>query len=293
MGTSKIPYAGANGVSWPIVTGCSGTGCTARCWARAIAHRFGRPFAPTFHADKLEAPLHWRKPRRVLVAFTGDLFDAEVSAVEIAAAFGIMAACERHTFLVLTKQAARMEEWFAWLSVREEDGRRVFPDDDTGWLMRQLFQHQCGMLGVQMPGHHGGPWPLANVWLGVSVSTQADADARIPQLLRCPAAVRWVSYEPALGEVDFFNWLRGEHIHCDGCTPDGALCTGHDIGPRLDWIAASGESGPRARPCDLDWIRRVRDDCAAFGAAFAFKSQTAYPLLDGRRHDEMPIVRAS
>lgn len=116
-------------------------------------------------------------------------------------------------------------------------------------------------------------WPLPNVWLGVTAEDQERADERIPILLDTPAAVRFVSYEPALGPVDFSRWLGiewmdtlrmpGEPISFRGEGGWGAemfhalrAAEGiHD--PRVDWIVVGGESGPHARPFDLPWARDV------------------------------------
>ena len=84
-------------------------------------------------------------------------------------------------------------------------------------------------------------WPLPNVWLGVSAEDQKTADERIPLLLQTPAAVRFVSYEPALGPVDFSPWLR----------PAGFE---HQW---LDWIIVGGESQAQARGRSM-WTGRVR-----------------------------------
>jgi protein gp37 len=146
---------------------------------------------------------------------------------------------------------------------------------------------------------------LPNVWLGVSVEDQKTADERIPLLLQTPAAVRWVSYEPALGPVDFANLRAGIEA----------------IGP-LDWIVCGGESGPGARPMHPAWARRVRDQCQAASVPFFFKQWGQYlpagcdgapgagqrlnasdtpikvgkkaagRLLDGRTWDEFPGVSA-
>jgi protein gp37 len=101
-------------------------------------------------------------------------------------------------------------------------------------------------------------WP--NVWLGVSVEDQATADARIPLLLQTPAAVRWVSYEPALGPVDFETIrvpLAGESYKTiSALHATDALDRGTPQ-PRLDWIVVGGESGPGARPFDLAWARQT------------------------------------
>lgn len=123
-------------------------------------------------------------------------------------------------------------------------------------------------------------WPLPSVWLGVSVEDQATADERIPLLLRTPAAVRWVSAEPLLGEVDITQWLwpiqpcrncpcpdpQNDRTGLDDCCRDPDL-----LPSALDWLVAGGESGPGARPMHPDWVRSLRDQCQAAGVPFHFK----------------------
>jgi protein gp37 len=96
--------------------------------------------------------------------------------------------------------------------------------------------------------------PPPNVWFGVSVEDQENADVRIPHLLEVPAAVRWVSYEPALGPIDFAPWL--ESAWTSGPDPDDR---GFTV-PALDWIVVGGESkqgGREARPFRLEWARET------------------------------------
>ena len=93
----------------------------------------------------------------------------------------------------------------------------------------------------------------SNVWLGASVEDQASADARIPHLMRCPAAVRWLSVEPMLSPVD---------IVCGRRTPS-------PLAP--DWVVCGAESGPGARPMELDWARRLRDQCQGYSIPFFMK----------------------
>lgn len=97
------------------------------------------------------------------------------------------------------------------------------------------------------------PFPLPNVWLGVSVEDQKRADERIPHLLRTPAAVRFLSIEPMLEEI------RG--INLEG----------------IDWVICGGESGANARPFDLGWARSLRDQCKAAGVAFFMKQAGSLP----------------
>jgi protein gp37 len=89
---------------------------------------------------------------------------------------------------------------------------------------------------------------LDNVWLGVSCENQAAADERIPLLLRTPAAVRFVSLEPLLGPVNI----------------DWALRPLMDD-PSLDWVIVGPETGPNRRPCPIDNIRSIVQQCKSSG----------------------------
>ena len=110
-----------------------------------------------------------------------------------------------------------------------------------------------------------------NVWIGVSVENQYWADRRIPPLLTIPAAVRFLSVEPLLKPVNLGAYLDGIH-----------------------WVVVGGESGPRARPVQQEWVQAIRDECLAASVPFFFKqwggrtSKVGGRELDGRTWDEMP-----
>ena len=108
-------------------------------------------------------------------------------------------------------------------------------------------------------------WPLKNVWLGASIENQQTADQRIPHLLRCPAAVRFLSIEPLLGPVDLSTWIP-EHPGMASMAEIEAWES-----RRLHWVIVGGESGPHARPMHPAWVRGVRDQCQAAGVPFFFK----------------------
>lgn len=122
----------------------------------------------------------------------------------------------------------------------------------------------------------------ANVWIGTSVEDQAAADERIPHLLRVPARVRFLSLEPLLGPVDLYSALRGGCGEC-GANPASWVNDGHDMccpeclgaqrreQPRIHWLIIGGESGGSARPCDLAWIRDLRDQGRAAGVSVFVK----------------------
>lgn len=142
----------------------------------------------------------------------------------------------------------------------------------------------------------------SNVWIGTSVENQEQADKRIPELLKIPAAVRFLSMEPLLGAVDLSKWIgeffcsqcgyRGndtgnyyyeddigvESPECPNCTADHWLFTqaayhcafDGDHNP-IHWVIVGGESGPNARPMHPDWARSIRDQCQAAGLPFFLK----------------------
>lgn len=113
------------------------------------------------------------------------------------------------------------------------------------------------------------PWPN-HVWVGVSVESNEYA-WRVDFLRRVPAAVRFISAEPLIGPIDQLN-LDGIH-----------------------WLITGGESGPRHRPCDPDWVRAARDRCIAERVTYFHKqwggrtSKVGGRELDGRTWDEMPV----
>jgi protein gp37 len=271
--------------TWNPIRGCSrvSEGCR-HCYAERVAARFsgpGKPYedlaqmtpagprwtgAVRLVESVLDQPLRWRKPRRIFVNSMSDLFHESVSNDTIAAIFGAMAACPDHVFQVLTKRATRLPEWFGWIA--------DMPEGPTGRCGVEL-QDKIGIVGM---GHRWrqieeAKWPLPHVHLGVSIEDQATADERIPLLLQTPAAVRWVSYEPALGPVEFRSWLRVEGMagHCYDIDGDAWHLPGtckemHDCcRSRLDWIVVGGESGPGARPFDLAWARSTIAQCRAAG----------------------------
>lgn len=120
-----------------------------------------------------------------------------------------------------------------------------------------------------------------NVWLGTSCEDQKTADERIPHLLQCPAAVRFLSCEPLLGPIDLSDIERGNPN--TGYNPLtghmwGGIPGGEDWFPnqRIGWVICGGESGPNARPMHPDWARSLRDQCQAAGVPYFFKQWGEY-----------------
>jgi protein gp37 len=290
--------------TWNPVRGCSrvSPGCE-HCYAETMAGRFCGPGQPYEGLVKLNGgrgagkrskwtgvvrmvpehladPLRWRRPRRIFVNSMSDLFHEQLSDEDIAAVFAVMAAAPRHTFQVLTKRPERMRDWFRWLEGAAERSRSIFPADDTTWRRNHVMWAAARRADVDLAAsRHDHQWPLPNVWLGVSVEDQRRADERIPLLLDTPAAVRFISAEPLLGPIDFRR-VPGFNR----------------VGLNLQdwWVIAGAESGRGARKMDLDWVRSIRDQCAAARVPFFYKQdiyegkKRGLPFLDGRQHVEWP-----
>lgn len=115
--------------------------------------------------------------------------------------------------------------------------------------------------------------PPENVWVGASVEAQFRADERIPALLKIPARLRFLSAEPLLGEVDLRLTRRSFGF------PQHITSKGHSVGmPQgIHWVIVGGESGPRSRPCNVDWIRSIVSQCATVGLPCFVKQLGADP----------------
>ena len=218
-------------IAWANATFNAWWGCVKvspacdSCYAEAFSRRvgqdlWGKDSPRRFFSDRhWDAPLAWDRraersgePLRVFCSSMSDVFEAND---EVAPArwrlWSLIERTPHLTWQLLTK--------------RPENVRRMVP---LAWLEA---------------------WP-ANVWLGATVEDNRRARIRIPRLLAVPAAVRWLSCEPLLEDLELWPWLSG-----------GGLA----------WVICGGESGPHRRPMDLDWARRIRDDCAENGVAFFFK----------------------
>jgi protein gp37 len=292
-------------------------GCR-NCYAERVAFRFSGPGLPyeglvtddgkwsgevRFIEDALDQPLRWARPRRIFVNSMSDLFHEALDFEVAEAIFGVMAAAPRHTFQILTKRPKRMLEFFQYL--RKESCAWARGVDD----IPAMTAHRAWKLGGDRNDKldpfiaAARPWPLPNVWLGVSIENQRTADERIPLLLKAPAALRWVSAEPLVGPVD----LR--YSSFNGADSLQSLAG-------INWVVTGGESGSEARPAHPGWFRALRDQCAEARVPFFFKQwgewageyrsgdfplysfldchvsrigkQAAGKLLDGREHLEFP-----
>jgi protein gp37 len=257
--------AGGSKIEWTDETLQVSIGCTRRsagcqnCYAERFAHRGMTeshrgltkitPDGPRWTGEvrllpeALKKPFRWKKPRMVFVNSMSDLFHEKVPFAYIAAVFGMIARNPKHTFQLLTKCPERAAEFFTWIWKRGAYVATI----PTHLRPRDMMMLRCmEEYGLEDDGRLFPPWPLANLWLGVSAENQETYDKRLPVLMyRCDAAVRWASLEPMLGPID----------------PHGSL----------GWVVAGGESGPGARPMEAWWVRDVRRACQETDTPFLFK----------------------
>jgi protein gp37 len=274
---SNAPASYAERRSNPL-TGClPGLQCWDRCWARRFAQRhagrFGycktNPFQPTVHEDRMGEWKRWRRPSTIALCFMGDAFAMAGDGhwdMALGRMLGHVSEAPQHRFLLLTKRIGRAREWVSRTS--------FYPSGDRS---------QRPVLGFP-----------SNLWIGVSVEDR-DSLARVDVLRETPAAHRWISIEPQVGDVGELD-LRG-----------------------ISWLVQGCESGPGRRPFDIAWARSVRDQCAAAGTAYYLKQMptpgcqrhdddcpfapcdetceerrsvvTKHPTLDGRTHTDLPWVK--
>ncbi len=242
---TKIEWAHHTFNPW---TGCTkvGPGCD-HCYAEGWAKRSGQVEWGPGAVRRRTSEANWRKPLawnaeaarlgiryRVFCASLADVFDNEVPAEWRADLFDLIARTPHLDWLLVTKRIGNV-------------GRMV----------------EAATCMTHLPG---------NVWLGITVVNQAEADRDIPKLLATPAAVRFLSMEPLLGPVDMARWLD------DGSNEMALAST-------LSWVIVGGESGPGARPMHPQWARDIRDQCEAAGVPFLFKQwgewETGFQRSDG------------
>lgn len=261
MSKTKIEWATD---VWNPTTGCTkvSAGCK-NCYAETMHRRLRAMGQAKYHHDfgevrchpeELTKPLRWRKPRKIFVDSMSDLFHADIPFEFIAAVFGVMAATPHHTYMVLTKRLLRALMWFRWVC---NDPVYLDPWIECHMHALEAETDAFGPTHSRSEEVPGRPWPIPNVILMASVEDQATADDRISFLLQCPAASRGISLEPMLGPVDVDPYVAFNSW--------GALADKRET--FLDWVVVGAESGPKARPMELEWAESVVKQCKAAGVA--------------------------
>lgn len=196
--------------------------CYAELWAKRMGHQlWGASGSRRFFSDA-----HWTDPIT---------WNEEAAAVK-----------ERQR--VFCASMADVFERRAELNPQRERLWRLI--QSTPWLDWLLLTKRPQNVAGMVPWEE--KWP-DNVWLGTTVENQKFADQRLPQLLKNPAKVRFLSCEPLLGPIDLRTWFRRKGLH------------------PIDWVIAGGESGPGARAMHPDWPKNLLHQCQEFEVPFHFK----------------------
>lgn len=232
---------------WNPFTGCSwaSSGCD-HCYAKPfalrmklnpnakVAYKYRNGFEPTFHPESLSEPATWKKPQRIFVCSMSDLFHEKHSFDDICEVMNTIRRNHMHTFLVLTKRPERMKAYFNWVN-----------------------SPPFGQIDYS-----------TNLWLGVTIENQEQADNRIPVLLTIPAVKRFISVEPMLGDVNLRKRIT-QRISND-------MLNSFELISCIDWVIAGGETGSKARPLNPKWIYSIRNQCNVSGVPFFFKQWGEY-----------------
>lgn len=224
--------------------------------------------------DALDTPLRMKKPRRIFVNSMSDLFHDGVSDEFIAEVLAHAAYARQHTFQILTKCPERMQKLLtsdAFMELYEDacSGVRVEAEEILTRRGEFSVHHRLTTdIRAMNPA-----WPRPNIQLGVSAEDHDTASERIPLLLMTPAAVRFASLEPLIGEIALCDLRHPEgNDPIDALWhPDKAFFAHMRLAAKLDWVIVGGESGSKARPMHVEWARKIRNSCEATHTRFFFK----------------------
>lgn len=320
MGKSPIEWLrnpdGSMGMTWAIITGCKekSPGC-AECYAArltatrlkhhpkykglAVVGANGHPHFTgemRFTESELLDPLGWKKPQRVFPCDMGDMFHENVPDEWLDKIFAVMAVATWHTFICLTKWPERAKEYLTAPSLpgRIDDAMLTLIGHASAKSHAYRAMALWRINNLRVPS-----LPLPNVWLLISAERQQEFDERWPYLRNTPAVLRGVSYEPALGPIDFL----GARARCSGCgvlaTTDSSwrwgngavlrplehLCAGRTpqagyapTTPGIDWIIAGGES--KGRSCDVGSLWSAVAQGKAMGIPVFTKQFGSNPMME-------------
>lgn len=313
MGATNIQWCDFTFNGWE---GCSkvSPGCK-NCYAETRNHRFGgnnwgsgkprrrtsaanwwQPLkwnqqaamaAGSYQSNPLQARFDNQAPRRprVFCASLADWLDDEVPIEWLADLLKLIHDTPNLDWLLLTK---RVELWKSrMIAVRHwgDQPKAEYSNNGTG----------AGVASCWLAGK-----APANVWFGVSVEDQQHTGERIPLLFQIPARIRFLSVEPILGPIDFGK-------ASPFCDEPAKNRDGHVVDPtygqhdhpfwtpgrktEIDWVIFGGESGPGARPCDINWIRDGVQQCRAASVAPFVKQLGSNAVCDNANPVDWPNKR--
>lgn len=260
------------GIEWTdhtfnIAWGCFkvSPGC-AHCYADTFSRRYGHDVwgPPKTTARRTFGEKHWNEPLKWERAAAADPSGGACADIP-----GRLVFCSSMCDVFEDHPTIDAEREKLWPLIRA-----------TPHLTWQLLTKRPERIAANLPSDWGEGY--ANVWLGTSIESN-DYRWRYDELAKVKAVVHFLSLEPLLGHVDLYDRFSG-------LGPDEAW-----------WVIVGGESGPGARPMDLDDVRSIKRACDEFGVAFFLKQLGgvrdkrghADALLDGDRFTEFPKMVAA
>lgn len=228
--------------TWNPTTGCTkiSTGCK-NCYAETLSKRlkamglakYRNNFEFTQHESDIDIPLRWKKPRRIFVNSMSDLFHKKADNEFITKCFETMVLAHWHTYQVLTKRPSRMAQF------------------------SKIFFEK---FKFHIPSY---------IWMGTSVEDKQSI-SRIQELRNVKCGMKFVSFEPLLGNVGSVNLSK------------------------IDWVIIGGESGHHHRSIKEEWIQNLIQQCRKQRVSIFFKQWGgAHPKsggreINGRTYSEYP-----
>jgi protein gp37 len=215
-------------------------------------------FTPTFHPDRLDVPLHWRKPRRVFVNSMSDTFHEAFTDEQISDVFAAMCRAPQHTYLLLTKRPERMRSFFI-------DGLEPPPN----WWLGVTVENQA----------------RADERIPLLLATPAAV-----HWVSCEPLLGAISFEDG-----WHDYLAGRATDVHESRDEYGEVVLEPVPAdtqALDWVVLSGETGPGASPMEPVWAESVWEQCKAAGVPFFWKQGSKGYAYDARMQDtrELPTV---
>lgn len=144
----------------------------------------------------------------------------------------------------------------------------------ANWHTFQILTKRSSLMRDFLKRRYASGSVPSHIWYGVSIEDRSKI-SRLRHLQTAPSGIRFLSIEPLIAPVGKLN--------LDG----------------ISWVIVGGESGPRARPVDLEWVRDIRDQCQQQSVAFFFKQwggsrpKQGGRTLDGREWSEFPKTKVN
>ncbi len=245
--------------TWNPITGCTAIsdGCK-NCYAKAVHERFyDTPFTQIqFHENRLSEPSNRKKAAKIFIGSMTDIFQDDVTFDYLLEVMKVIMSNPQHTFQILTKRPNRMKDFFNW-----------------------FYEAKAGNLVTKYPFIRNIINPLPNLWLGVTVENQSEADKRIPILLDISATKRFLSVEPLISRIELNTLIDiKRNIVISSLNGKVYPLDENKLTNKIDWVIVGGETGikDKTRAMSYDWVQRIYKDCKNSKTPFFFKQWGNY-----------------